>query len=261
MRCPKCGGDNPAALEFCAKCGNRLERRSQEDLIPKARKTAMPFLAFAAIAVTAIILAPTVVYFYLSPDYSWNASIRDSDGDGFPDNVDIFPDNSSEWYDTDSDGVGDNADLLPFHNAVVVISVDLYIGDGTSDTGDGEDGTSGDPYFVIGVSIDDEDTLPIEYELSEQSDVFYDTEKLLDGFSMVVDIDDDQGDIDFSIHVYDDDSGAAEPIDASIDDNYYHVFRSFAYPFTRSFVAEGDSDGPKCLLVYSLTLTSDEAIQ
>ncbi|MFW3145912.1 MAG: hypothetical protein ACMUIE_03780 [Thermoplasmatota archaeon] len=39
----------------------------------------------------------------------WN----DTDGDGFGDNSDAFPDNSSEWSDTDGDGVGDNGDVFP----------------------------------------------------------------------------------------------------------------------------------------------------
>ena len=35
---------------------------------------------------------------------------RDQDGDGFPDLVDVFPADSSEWVDYDEDGIGDNAD-------------------------------------------------------------------------------------------------------------------------------------------------------
>lgn len=34
----------------------------------------------------------------------------DSDGDGFTDNIDAFPNNVLEWLDTDKDGVGDNSD-------------------------------------------------------------------------------------------------------------------------------------------------------
>ena len=37
----------------------------------------------------------------------------DADGDGVVDEVDIFPNDSSEQYDPDSDGVGDNADAFP----------------------------------------------------------------------------------------------------------------------------------------------------
>lgn len=42
----------------------------------------------------------------------WN----DTDGDGRGDNSDAFPQNSSEWKDSDGDGVGDNSDYYPFDN-------------------------------------------------------------------------------------------------------------------------------------------------
>jgi hypothetical protein len=35
---------------------------------------------------------------------------RDLDGDGFKDNSDIFPHDSTEWADNDLDGIGDNDD-------------------------------------------------------------------------------------------------------------------------------------------------------
>jgi hypothetical protein len=35
---------------------------------------------------------------------------KDSDGDGFYDDEDAFPNDSSEWFDSDKDGVGNNAD-------------------------------------------------------------------------------------------------------------------------------------------------------
>ena len=37
----------------------------------------------------------------------------DDDNDGFPDEIDAFPFDPSEWADTDGDGVGDNADAFP----------------------------------------------------------------------------------------------------------------------------------------------------
>ncbi len=39
--------------------------------------------------------------------------LTDNDNDGFPNWLDTFPDNLSEWLDTDDDGVGDNSDLWP----------------------------------------------------------------------------------------------------------------------------------------------------
>jgi len=37
----------------------------------------------------------------------------DTDGDGYTDDEDEFPNNSKEWIDTDYDGVGDNSDDYP----------------------------------------------------------------------------------------------------------------------------------------------------
>jgi hypothetical protein len=46
-------------------------------------------------------------------NHGWASGDSDSDGDGFADDFDAFPTNSSEWADTDSDGVGDNSDVFP----------------------------------------------------------------------------------------------------------------------------------------------------
>ncbi|MBN1540115.1 MAG: FKBP-type peptidyl-prolyl cis-trans isomerase [Candidatus Thermoplasmatota archaeon] len=37
----------------------------------------------------------------------------DRDGDGVPDDEDLFPDDPLEWNDSDGDGIGDNADRFP----------------------------------------------------------------------------------------------------------------------------------------------------
>ncbi len=39
--------------------------------------------------------------------------IDDSDGDGYNDNIDEFPNNPDEWKDSDEDGTGDNSDDFP----------------------------------------------------------------------------------------------------------------------------------------------------
>jgi hypothetical protein len=39
----------------------------------------------------------------------------DSDGDGYKDSRDAFPDDPNEWSDFDSDGVGDNSDAFPLN--------------------------------------------------------------------------------------------------------------------------------------------------
>jgi hypothetical protein len=38
---------------------------------------------------------------------------QDTDGDGVGDNADVFPNDSDEQFDTDGDKVGDNADVFP----------------------------------------------------------------------------------------------------------------------------------------------------
>ncbi len=57
---------------------------------------------------------------------------RDSDGDGFGDNGDVFPSDPTEWLDTDGDGVGDNADAFP-NDATETVDSD---GDGVGDNAD-----------------------------------------------------------------------------------------------------------------------------
>jgi len=41
----------------------------------------------------------------------------DNDKDGYGDNTDAFPYNSSEWNDTDGDGIGDNTDAFPYNSS------------------------------------------------------------------------------------------------------------------------------------------------
>jgi hypothetical protein len=56
----------------------------------------------------------------------------DTDGDGYSDAVDAFPNNSTEWADSDGDGVGDNTDAFP-HDANETRDSD---GDGVGDNAD-----------------------------------------------------------------------------------------------------------------------------
>ena len=65
-----------------------------------------------AIATTTIVALSTIAV-YLSPEYSWSASIRDSDGDGYADEDDAFENDPTEWLDTDGDETGDNSDAFP----------------------------------------------------------------------------------------------------------------------------------------------------
>jgi hypothetical protein len=69
-------------------------------------------IAVAAVAIVAVVIAATLLVYY-SPDYSWEASIRDHDGDGYADSSDAFSYDPTEWNDTDADSYGDNSDEFP----------------------------------------------------------------------------------------------------------------------------------------------------
>ena len=56
----------------------------------------------------------------------------DTDGDGYSDAGDAFPNNAAEWSDSDGDGVGDNSDVFP-NDANETMDSD---GDGVGDNGD-----------------------------------------------------------------------------------------------------------------------------
>ena len=56
----------------------------------------------------------------------------DSDGDGYSDNIDMFPSDPLEWLDSDGDGVGDNSDAFPY-DATETLDSD---GDGVGDNSD-----------------------------------------------------------------------------------------------------------------------------
>ena len=85
----------------------------------------------------------------------------DSDGDGYDDSVDTFPNDSSEWKDSDNDGMGDNADKFPNNpyeqydndNDGVGNNADLYPYDPTQTAdrdgdgyGDNSTGQNGDAF-------------------------------------------------------------------------------------------------------------------
>ena len=42
---------------------------------------------------------------------------KDTDGDGYNDDIDTFPNDSSEWKDSDNDGYGDNSDGFPYDSS------------------------------------------------------------------------------------------------------------------------------------------------
>jgi hypothetical protein len=124
----------------------------------------------------------------------------DDDGDGYADNIDAFPLNSSEWSDFDMDGIGDNSDEDDDNDGYIDI-IDQFPFDSTDWSDFDEDG--------IGDNSDQDDdndgwidTLDIwPYNSSEWSDE--------DGDGMGDNADDDD-DNDGILDIYD-----ACPIDSS----------------------------------------------
>ncbi|MFH1101867.1 MAG: hypothetical protein V1726_07520 [Methanobacteriota archaeon] len=57
---------------------------------------------------------------------------KDTDGDGYNDDIDYFPKNAHEWLDSDNDGIGDNSDAFP-NNASEWLDSDF---DGYGDNSD-----------------------------------------------------------------------------------------------------------------------------
>ncbi|MCH8148555.1 MAG: hypothetical protein IH987_11260 [Planctomycetes bacterium] len=81
----------------------------------------------------------------------------DRDGDGVPDDQDMFPDDPDESVDSDNDGVGDNADVFPDDSSETSDADN----DGTGDNADEDDDNDGTP--------DDEDAFP--FDSTETDDV------------------------------------------------------------------------------------------
>lgn len=66
-----------------------------------------------AFGICALIVLTVFVSGCTEDDNGKKKVVEDSDGDGYNDDVDVFPDDSREWKDTDGDGYGDNEDDFP----------------------------------------------------------------------------------------------------------------------------------------------------
>ena len=91
----------------------------------------------------------------------------DSDGDGYSDTGDAFPNNAGEWMDSDGDGVGDNSDVFPT-DATESMDSD---GDGVGDNSDAfpHDANETSDSDSDGVG-DNTDVFPLDYFEHQDSD-------------------------------------------------------------------------------------------
>ena len=96
---------------------------------PSRLKIPKTWLVIAVVVAVVAVVLPVVMF---TPSLSPIPSIRDTDADGVPDALDVFPNDSSEWDDSDSDGVGDNGDVFP-NDSTETEDTDS---DGVGDNGD-----------------------------------------------------------------------------------------------------------------------------
>ncbi len=101
------------------------------------QQTTVDLSAFAGQTIRLIVAAadagsPSLIEAGIDDVLITSEDLIDSDGDGFPDSQDAFPNDPNEWADTDSDGVGDNADAFP-NDPTETTDTD---GDGVGDNSD-----------------------------------------------------------------------------------------------------------------------------
>ena len=149
MKCPRCGEKIKEGSTICSWCGYDLKGEFEsientrpagvavdEDLTSEQRPVydegeksdkfrknrggvskdrtlfALGATGLISILVVIIILLASIAFpAAMKPIYF--EGLTDTDGDGYNDDVDEFPDNSQEHKDSDGDGVGDNEDAFP----------------------------------------------------------------------------------------------------------------------------------------------------
>jgi hypothetical protein len=128
----------------------------------------------------------------------------DSDADGYSNNGDAFPLDSTEWFDDDSDGVGNNDDILDDGDAY--ISFDVYSLE--ADFSQSYDIFGNPPDMLMKVWHDENcDSIIDDDELVYSTDYKLDsyTVSLSDGLQVAFDVPEDEGLFCFGIFIYDSD--------------------------------------------------------
>jgi len=113
----------------------------------------------------------------------------DSDGDGFSDSVDVFPDDETEWADNDNDGIGDNADLDDDEDGIadIIDNCPLVSNSDQLNSDNDSQGNVCDPDDDNDGVLDGADTFPLD--ATESSDLDG------DGTGDNADTDDDNDDV------------------------------------------------------------------
>ncbi len=246
---------------------------------PKGRS--VPAIAIAILAV--IIVVVIILAVVLNPSISPLASVRDTDGDGYADSKDAFPNDPNEYVDADLDGVGDSSDEFPTDSTQWADSDDDGYGDNPlginpdafpSDSSEWRDtdsdgvGDNSDFYdngngkVRIAVTYYSEDgtadvltwgdpyfTIAVDrtsdgaYEDTLTSSVFDDTQTLYSPYAVVVDIPDNSDALKFSIQVYDADTASYQVVDYCPESDGNYYIHTVYAPFSGSWSYDGSDDG------------------
>ncbi len=180
---------------------------------------------------------------------------RDSDGDGVGDRSDAFPLDPDEWIDSDNDGTGDNADFFDEGNGGVRISIDRFEFEGYASSYY-RIKYCPDAWFRILVDCDADG----EFDRVFESEIFSYVERLEDFFDAVIDLDESSSSVRFSIVAYDVwgfdgyEILDAEVLDYFPSDGLKTSEQTVALPCTCTwtYCGEGDHDTPDCSLEYSI---------
>ena len=90
----------------------KKESMREAPIEPTEKKTSPPVkknrMKHVGVVLLLVVIAVSMIWM------AWSSIVPDTDGDGYNDDVDAFPDDPNEWKDSDNDGVGDNSDKFKY---------------------------------------------------------------------------------------------------------------------------------------------------